>query len=403
MWAGAAVDELTFAHIRERLSLDFFKWDCQVGDTSTLFRQPLLISGKTWFELKQMAEDLAAELMQAERELIERPDLRVRLGLPRQLRSLFEDAHRYGLPPAVVRTLRFDFHYSTEGWRISEVNSDVPGGYAEASCFTQLMADCLVYGRPAGNPANDWTDAMLQLVGDRGHVALLSAPGYLEDQQVTAFLASQLQKYGVETFLLHHPAQLKWKSGHASVISGGALVGIDVVIRFYQAEWLAKLPRRCGWEWFFAKARTPISNPGIAILTESKRFPLVWDAMSTKMTKWRGLLPECRDPVDDRWRREDGWIIKMDFSNTGDEVHIRELMDRRSWEAVCRTVKKNPDHWIAQKRFEPQSIASDLGAIYPCIGIYTIDGRAAGVYARVATSKVIDYQAMDAALLIVES
>jgi len=36
--------------------------------------------------------------------------------------------------------MRFDFHWTTEGFRISEVNADVPGGFSESSAFPALMA-----------------------------------------------------------------------------------------------------------------------------------------------------------------------------------------------------------------------------------------------------------------------
>ncbi len=197
---GSTVAEADFQLIQNRTALDFCKWDSQIGDVSTLFRQPVLISPGTWQELKQMAEELAAELMTAEEELLHRPELYPVLGLPKQLRSAFEDAREYGLTPCSVRTLRFDFHYTTEGWRISEVNSDVPGGYTEASHFTQLICDCYPGTSSSGNPGTEWAEAMHSLVG-RGRVALLSAPGFVEDQQVTAFLACELQAREIETFL----------------------------------------------------------------------------------------------------------------------------------------------------------------------------------------------------------
>ncbi|HWC17028.1 MAG TPA: hypothetical protein VG498_08425, partial [Terriglobales bacterium] len=162
----------------------------------------------TWEELKNLAEALATELMLAEDELLRHASLHALLGMPKGLRSLLKKAGADGLTSCAARTVRFDFHYTCDGWRISEVNSDVPGGYTEASAFTQLVADCVPDTMPAGNPARCWTDAILSVIKDHGCVALLSAIGFLEDQQVTAFLASQLQQRGVETVLLHHPEQL---------------------------------------------------------------------------------------------------------------------------------------------------------------------------------------------------
>ena len=38
--------------------------------------------------------------------------------------------------------------------------------------------------------------------------------------------------------------------------------------------------------------------------------------------------------------------------------------------------------------------------MYPCVGVYTIDGRAAGAYVRLSHRPIVDYRAIDAALLI---
>ena len=62
---GSTLPETDFQHVQNRMALEFCKWDSQIGDVSTLFRQPLLIGLGAWRELKQMAEELAAELMTA--------------------------------------------------------------------------------------------------------------------------------------------------------------------------------------------------------------------------------------------------------------------------------------------------------------------------------------------------
>src|SRR6185437_15024208 len=52
----------TFREIQTQLCLDYFKWDIQIGDVSTLFRQPLLMQPDAWNELKEFSENLSAEL-----------------------------------------------------------------------------------------------------------------------------------------------------------------------------------------------------------------------------------------------------------------------------------------------------------------------------------------------------
>ena len=64
----------------------------------------------------------------------------------------------------------------------------------------------------------------------------------MEDQQVTAFLAAELQARGVETFLVHGPSQLHWQAGQAHAVHKSAIIPLDAIVRFYQGEWLLKLP-----------------------------------------------------------------------------------------------------------------------------------------------------------------
>jgi glutathionylspermidine synthase len=399
---GPAVIEERFREVQNRMALDLYKWDMQVGDTSTLFPQPLFITPDAWLELSRLAENLAAELHAAEQELLARPELEEVLGLPAPFRSILQRARQYGCTPAAGRILRFDFHYTRDGWRISEVNSDVPGGYTEASSFTELMATLFPGTRTTGNPTRQWTEAILSSAGQPRRIALLSAPGFLEDQQVTAFLSSQLHSLGAETVLLHHPSQLNWKAGRASAIAKAGCLEIDAIVRFYQGEWLLKLPERDTWRWLFAEGKTPVTNPGTALLTESKRFPLVWDQLSTKMVEWRNLLPECCDPAAHRWQDSDEWVLKEAFSNTGDSVHTRESTGQREWMALCHKTRQHPNEWMVQHRFEICPISSDVGFVYPCMGVYTVNGRAAGCYARVSKRPIIDYAAMDVAVLLRE-
>jgi glutathionylspermidine synthase len=401
---GRPLAESEFLEIRSRLALDCFKWDIQIGDTATLFRQPLLIRPAIWQQLAKMAEDLAGELLAAEREIVMRPELYSMLGLSPSLHPILSEAFRNGTAARDARVLRFDFHYTTGGWRISEVNSDVPGGYTEASRFTQLVSRFLPHTRPCGDPARTWTDAIMKHVGTQGRVALLSAPGFLEDQQVTAFLAAELQACGAETFLVHGPSQFHWQSGKAHAMYKSEFIPLDVIVRFYQGEWLLKLPNASGWKHLFASGRTLVTNPGYSLPTESKRFPLVWNHLDTAMTCWRSLLPESCDPQDNRWQNvnDQSWVLKEAFSNTGDSVHMREAVSPRSWNTLKSAALKHPERWIVQRKFNVSPVCSELGWVYPCIGVFTINGEAAGAYTRVGLQPIVDYKAMDVALLIAE-
>jgi glutathionylspermidine synthase len=223
------------------------------------------------------------------------------------------------------------------------------------------------------------------------------AAGFLEDQQVVAYLAHLLGQRGITSHWAT-PADLRWKFGHAYLESRVSLGPIGAIVRFFQAEWLNA--RSCAP--LFVGGQTPVCNPGIAVLTESKRFPLVWDHLSTALPTWRRLLPTTADPRDADWLRDDSWLVKSALCNTGDTVVIRSLLSNDQWRSATRAVRRHPGAWVAQRRFEACPIQTPAGPIYPCIGVYTVNGCPTGIYGRFSYTPVIDFAAVDVAILIAD-
>ena len=141
------------------MALDGFKWDPQVEDVSTLSPRVLVLRPGVWECLAGMAESLDREALAAECELRTRPDLIARLSLPRRIERLLRSS---GDAPRGPRVSRYDFHWTDQGWRVSEVNSDVPGGYVEASDFTRRMAAAMGLGKSA---IPDPVGALLDAIG----------------------------------------------------------------------------------------------------------------------------------------------------------------------------------------------------------------------------------------------
>jgi glutathionylspermidine synthase len=392
--AGAPLPGDVFSSIRTRMMLHHCKWDPQVEDVSTLAPFPLLMPRATWNHVCRLAESLAAETLAAEAELLDRAELHAVLSIPRPLRA----ALRLGNPPPVaVRVMRFDFHPTSDGWRISEVNSDVPGGFSEAGQFPRLVAPHVPATRTVGDPGARWADAVARCAGEGGHVALLAAVGFMEDQQVVGYMGRLLAPRGVTPHLAD-PTALRWRDGRATLRDRP----MAAVVRFYQAEWLASLPRRhrdC-WLPLAATGRTPVTNPIASVLTESKRFPLAWNALRTPLPTWRRLLPDTRDPRDAPWRGDDRWLLKTAFCNTGDSVSAASLVPPKQWRRTAWHARLFPRRWVAQRRFATLPLATPMGELFPCVGVYVIDGRATGAYVRLSHRPVIDYRAIDAALLI---
>jgi hypothetical protein len=397
------LDEQAFVPIRARMALDHAKWDPRIGDTETLARFTLVLTASLWSRLARLAERLAAEASAAEEELLANPALIVRLGLPRPIAANFHEAaqRRERPSPTLARMVRFDFHPTTEGWKISEANADVPGGHAEASELPRLMAQHCLGLRPIGHPGEDLARSIRDVLGSSARVALVSAPGYLEDLQVTAYLAERLRQVGADPLLLQ-PDHVRWEAGRAMAIADWCRGPIDGLVRFYQGEWLARGPRRRGWGSYFFGGVTPTCNPGSALLIESKRFPLTWPRLSTPLTTWKALLPETVDPRQVLGRERDGCVLKEAFSNTGDSIAWPGSADGLRWEVSLWRARLRPSRWVAQRRFGVLPLETPIGPRYPCLGIYTINGRASGVYGRLSPRPLIDYRATDVAVLVRE-
>lgn len=396
-----AIDAVRFVQVRRQAIFDCCKWDPQVEDVATLAPFPLLLRREVWHELAALAEALAAETDAAESELLGRPGLHRHLGLPRAVRRALRPAagrSSRGASPGAARVMRFDFHSTPEGWRISEVNSDVPGGFNEASGFTRIMAAHFPGTEPAGDPAGRLADAVARATPPGGTVALVHATAYSDDRQVMVYLTRELAARGLRP-VLAAPDHLLWRDGRA-VLLGENAGPVDFVFRFFPGEWLPNLPRSCAWEHFFSGARTPLGNPAYSLLTQSKRFPLVWDSLRAELPTWRRLLPETRDPRDADWRRDGDWVLKPALGRVGDSIGLTGTTEEKEWKLIRRSVRWHPGEWAAQRRFVAEPLRTADGDVYPCLGIYTIDGRAAGAYGRAARRPLIDHKAQDVAVLL---
>ena len=388
-----------YARVLRRAIFDCCKWHTQVEDRPVLCPFPLVLDADTWEQLARLAEDLAREALAAERELLRRPDLHDRLGLPRALRRCLRRAAALGPTPGGARVMRFDFHPTAGGWRISEANTDVAGGFIEAGGVTRLVAACYPDCRPAGDPAGALADAIRDGVGAGARVGLMHLTVYTEDRQIMLYLARRLEERGVSACLFS-PGQVRWAEGRAGVASDGYGGPVDLVVRFFPADWLPRLPAATGWEAFLAGGRTPVCNPAYAVLTQSKRFPLTWDRLDTRLPAWRALLPETRSPRDVAGWLEEDWVLKPALGHEGLDVGIKGVTRPADWRRIRRTASWFPGAWAAQARFEVPALPTPDGPLYPCLGVYVIEGRAAGAYGRMGVRPLIDDRSREIAVLV---
>jgi glutathionylspermidine synthase len=386
-----------FAQVRRRAIFECCKWDPQFEDHSSLCDFPLLLKRDAWLDLACLAERLTAEVLAAEAELIDRPDLWHRLSLPRAVTQALRAGNGSRTP--AIRCIRFDFHLTPDGWRLSEANSDVPGGYVEASGFAAILAGHYPQALPLPDPAGLLASAVANTLRPGAVVALVHATAYADDGQVMTYLARRLCQAGLRCVLIS-PDHLRWHQETARIDADWYRGPVDHLVRFYPAEWLPNLPRRSGWPHWFRDSRTPQSNPGTALLTQSKRFPLTWPALATPLPTWRALLPPTCDPRDVRWEDDEEWVLKPALGRVGDGIGLRGVTAAPEWEALRKAARRRPDEWVVQRRFRMLPLPGGPVSRYPMLGVFTIAGRAAGIYGRLAHRPLIDSRARDVAVLL---
>jgi glutathionylspermidine synthase len=294
--------------------------------------------------------------------------------------------------------MRFDFHFTSEGWRISEGNTDVPGGFNEASGFTRLLAQHYRGTETCGDPASALAHAILRRVGEGAMIAMVHATGFTDDRQVMAFLGLHFEGCGLRS-VLASPDHLRWRERRVFMESQWHSGPVDLAVRFFPAEWLPDLPSRCGWHHLFGNSETPLCNPATALLTQSKRLPLVWDGLDVRLPAWRRLLPETRDIRDIQVDNRRDWVWKPALGRVGDSIGLSGVTSEKDLTWIRHNALRHPRAWIAQRRFEIVPIETADGLLFPCFGVYTIDGRAAGVYGRIGRNRLIDYRAQDIVVL----
>lgn len=381
--------------VRNAMIFEHHKWDPRVGDVEVLADFAVILRAEVWRHLAEIAEHLSAEIFAAESELLFRPEFYKTLGLTWKLRRALK---RSGLNPPIsaARQIRFDFHWTTQGWMISEANSDVPGGYAEAGALSKLMLNFYKDVDVACDPARYLCETFSKAIDKNASVGLVHASAYTDDRQVMMYIANEFKRIGIACELVS-PDQVQWQNGRAYMAQTRQPFG--GILRFFPAEWLTSLNRKTYWHHYFSNSLTPQSNPATALLIQSKRLPILWNKLQTKMPYWQRYLPETKD-VHQVAAESGDWVLKPAFGRVGQDIGIRGITENKDWKKIVRYARKYPNYWIAQRRFEPVAFETERGPMYPCIGVYTIDGKAAGTYGRLGKKPIVDQFANEAAILV---
>ncbi len=382
------------------LMFDAYKWDPQFFDSNTIAKQALVITDEEHKELERLTEQLDEETRKAEDLLNKNLKLAKPLALPKKIYKELKKMKNYD-PDKHIRLMRYDFHPTIEGkWAVSEVNSDVPGGFAESSIMPQMAIDVL-------NEKSYWyknfgdilTNAIIKKVKAKGTIVLVHCTSYSDDRQVMQFLGDKLKQLGFR--IIYAAADhLRFKNQEAFSILDGNEGKVDAIIRFTPLEWLIDIKPK-HWEGYFDTI-TPSCNHPIAIFAQTKRFPLVWDQLEKqgiRLSTWRQLLPETVEVKNAKHKND--YIFKPACGRVGEKISIKEACKEDEYRKIMADVKKYPKKYLAQKKFNSKPLISEEGeSFHVCLGSYSVEGKHAGYYARISKLPRIDSYAADIPVLI---
>ena len=400
-----------YEEYRLTLMFDCYKWDPQFLDHNTVAKYALVLTQEEHQKIKTLTEKLDKETRAAEQFLNQHLEFTKPLALPRKMKKEVELMKDYE-PEKHVRLMRYDFHPIVGGgWAVSEVNSDVPGGFAEGSLMPQAAIKALEENKTGEivsvenakytykNFGDNLVAAIQKKVPANGRIILVHCTSYSDDRQVMQFLGDQLKDRGYQV-IYAAADHLRFKDKKAICILDGNEGEVDAIVRFSPLEWVSDMKPK-HWEGYFDTTTCSCNHP-IAIFAQTKRFPFVWDVLEENgisMATWRELLPETLTVKAAKGK--EGFIYKPVYGRVGEMIGIKEACEKDEYKQILREVKLTPRNYLAQKKFISQPLEGIDGKTYHvCVGSYTVDEKHAGYYARISDTPRIDSNAADIPVLI---
>ena len=394
------IPEDKYYNYRLQAMFDCYKWDPQFCDNNTLAKYVLVLTKEENEEVIKLTKCLDKETRSAEEYLNKNIKIAKKLSLPKKILEQIHNMQNYDINQN-IRLMRFDFHPSIDGnWVVTEVNSDVPGGFAESSLLPELARKTI------NMPELEYTsfgekivEAINNKLKKKGTIMMVHCTCFSDDRQVMQYLGDRLEEEGY-SIIYGAADHIEFKEKQAYCILDNNQEKIDLIFRFTPLEWLIQMkPRR--WDGYFNTTTKSCNHP-IGIYAQSKRFPFVWNDLekaNISMKTWKNLLPETLEVKE--LNLKEGFIYKPVYGRVGERISIKEACKGDEYKKIIDDVRKHPKQYLEQKKFESLPLKGEDGNEYHvCIGSYSIEGEHAGYYARISEYPRIDSYAADIPVLI---
>ena len=398
-----SIPENKFDEYRLNAIFNCYKWDPQFLDNNTLATHALVLSEEEVKEVSKLTEQLDKETIEAEEFLNKNLKLAKPLHLPKKIYKELERMSNYDAKKH-IRLMRYDFHPTIDNkWAVSEVNSDVPGGFAEATLLPELAINTINKKKYYSIKFGDiLSNSIAKKIKPNGTIMFVHCTSYSDDRQVMQYIGDKMESLGFNS-IYASADHVYFKNKEAYSLLNNKEGKIDCIFRFTPLEWLKDIKPKT-WDGYFDTI-TPSCNHPIAIFAQTKRFPLIWDTLEQngiKLDTWKKLLPDTIEVK--KSLNKEGYIYKPACGRVGEKISIEEACEKEEYQAILKDVKKHPKDYLAQKKFISKPLTSPEGEIFHvCLGLYTVDGHHAGFYARISKTTRIDSNAQDIPVIIERS
>lgn len=379
--------------VLDRMAVDYLMWCTFVEEKCRAVRDPFVLTASQSEEIKRIAERLIALTDRTIALCAERPDLLDFFGFPPILRKMF--LMDVGSKGALAR---IDCFLTPNGWKISEFNSDVPGGVHEGAAYHDLFPAADGFYQERYDVVPRFTNLVCRET-ITPTVGIIYATGYAEDLEQCQYLRMMWERQGI-------PAVLGSFDNITFSYDRLALFGhpLDILYRFFPAEWMEGAGHLIPFLNLCSKRGTRVINPFSQIVPQSKKIMAFWhehielfDAEERELIRAHVPMTRLFDParMAEYLARRDEIVVKRGFGRIGEEVLMGMLHSDEEWREALLWPLGEPSEWIVQDRFEvaPAKIGDE--AMYPCLGVYLVEGTFAGYFTRVAPLPFITYNAYE--------
>ena len=384
--------------VLDAMQVEYLMWSSYVGGEPKPLSVPISMPRADWDELASISERFSALIRRTMDLCLDRPDL---VGYwdfsPGLERMIGADRRRRSRDLDLLA--RFDAFKTPQGWKLSEFNTDVPGGIHEAAGLNDLIAG----DRSEFSVVTRLTELTCR-ESARPRVGILYASGFGEDLEQCQFIRMHWNRRGIPATLAS-PANLRYERGRLTLFDEP----VDVLYRCFPAEWLEDLPILDGLIAAVAEGAVRMVNPFAQLVAQSKKIMAFWHERSDLLNPAerelvRRYVPRTErfqsERLDEYLERRASIVVKRGFGRVGEQVLLGSFCTDEEWREELEWPLSEPGEWIVQDRFDVLPVNLEGEDLYPCYGAYVVGPKFGGLYTRAAREPFIAGDAFTAAVKV---